>query len=615
MIADRRDSAGTIFWTGRSLGTCPLFGDCVCAERLEWHSVYMNDGALTSCPRDSGLPGQVQRAEEPSGHDVHIDLVAVERIAEEVRRVLAAVPVGQDPAGPDAAATGRWLRAVERLLPVAGEHDRAKLLQARADVRSAGGPHGRGRPVEAVLADAASAAELFEQMGEPFPAATNFVAAATAAVQSGRIPLGLETAVRALVALGDIPPGAVASGHADAGADLAARLGALCRQLLDYPRAQRFYELALAAVTGDDGAAGDDADPDGRWCPSVTAIAEVLLARVAELPPDDDEREALLARADDLARRLARGGRPEVFRTVHGPRLLADVLCERGRPSQAHAVLAAIPTDLPDHLAGPVRLSAGRCLLLLDRPAEATAELDRALAVLTTEPHLAERLRGLRLRSTARQDAGDVLGALADARGFGDLLWSRHQRQVGGFMDQLWSRAGAEGECRDLEAQARALLVTAQQDPLTGLANRRAVEQFCASLHPTSGVSLVLVDVDHFKLVNDRYGHAVGDAVLRETAALLTRSVRAMDVVARWGGEEFLIALPGGTGPQGADAAMRVCRRVREHPWHRLAEGLTLTVSAGVSSGTAAELDAVLYRADTALYAAKESGRDRALAG
>jgi len=574
----------------------------------------MDDRTLTPDARDRGLPSQVPRTAGPVGGELRIDLAAAERVAEEVRQVLADVPAGQDAAGCDPDATRRWLRAVERLLPLAGEHDRAKLLQARAAVRTAGDPHGRGRPAEAVLADAATAAELFQQMGEPFPAATNFAAAATAAVQSGHIPLGLETAVRALVALGDVPPGEVPDGRTDAGADLAVRLGALCRQLLDYPRAQRFYELALAAVTGEDGEAGDDADLDGRWCPPVAAIADVLLARAAELPPDDDERAALLARAEELARRLTRGGHPEVFRTVHGPRLLADVLSERGHADQAHAVLDTIPADLPDHLAGPVRLSAGRCLLLLDRPAEAVGELDRALDLLTTEPHLAERLHGLRLRSTARQDAGDVPGALADARGFGELLWTRHQRQVSGFMDQLWSRAGAEGECRDLEAQARALLVTAQQDPLTGLANRRAVEQFCASLHPASGVGLVLVDVDHFKLVNDRYGHAVGDAVLREIAAVLTRSVRAMDVVARWGGEEFLVALPGGTGAQGADAAVRVCRRVRDHPWHRLAPGLSLTVSAGVSSGTAAELDAVLHRADTALYAAKDSGRDRALA-
>jgi diguanylate cyclase (GGDEF)-like protein len=573
----------------------------------------MNDGALTAVPCASGpgLPGQAQRYEDatdPAIGDVRIDLVAAERLADDVRRVLAAVPGGNDPA-----ATRRWLGAVERLLTVAGEHDRAKLLQARAAVRSAGGPHGRGRPAEAVLADAATAAELFEQMGEPLPAATNFVAAANAAAQTGHIPLALETTVRALVALGDVPPG---GGRPAAGdgpgsehgpgveAALAARLGALCHQFLDYPRALRFYELALAASSAS----------DGEWCAAVTAIADVLLARVGELGPDDAEAPGLLARAEELARRLVLQGHPEVFRSVHGPRLLADVLCERGLPAAAQEVLSGIPADLPGDLAGPVHLSGGRTLMLLGRPAEAVARFDRALALLTSEPHLTERLHGLRWRSAARQAAGDAPGALADARLLADLLWRRHQRQVGSFMDQLWSRAGAEGECRDLEAQAQALLVTAQQDPLTGLANRRAVEQFCATLHPASGICLVLVDVDHFKAVNDRFGHGAGDAVLRETASLLTRSVRAMDIVARWGGEEFLIALPGGSDRLGKDAAARVCRRVRDHSWFLMARGLQVTVSAGVASGRAADLGDVLHRADTAMYMAKASGRDRAVA-
>jgi len=587
----------------------------------------MTDRVLTGGPE---VPAPAHPRDDVDGPvDVRIDLAAVERTAAEVGRVLAAVPTGLEAAGALA-----WLVEVERLLPVSGEHDRAKLLQARAAVRSAGEPHGHGAPAEAVLVDAATAGALFEQMGDPLPAATNFAAAANAAVQTGHLPFALETAVRALVALGDVPPGAAdRPGHgSDVEADLAARLGALCRQLLDYPRAQRFYELALAASAGGasaggaagprpaagfaDGPVGDFADPDGRSCPAVAAIADLLLARVADLPPDDAERPALLARAEELARRLLREGNPDAFRTVHGPRLLADVLCERALPGLAQEVLSAVPARLPDDLAGPVLLTAGRCLMLLHRPAEAVERLDRALALLAEGQHLAGRLAALRLRSAARQAAGDVPGALADARLLAALLWSHHQRQVGSFMDQLWSRAGAEGECRDLEAQARALLVTSEQDPLTGLANRRAVERFCASLPPGSSLSLVLVDVDHFKKVNDRFGHGVGDAVLRETADLLTRSVRAMDVVARWGGEEFLIAVPGGVGvhPLGTDAAGRVCRRVREHDWEPLAPGLGVTVSAGVASGSPVALDDVLQRADTALYRAKSTGRDRAVA-
>jgi diguanylate cyclase (GGDEF)-like protein len=182
-------------------------------------------------------------------------------------------------------------------------------------------------------------------------------------------------------------------------------------------------------------------------------------------------------------------------------------------------------------------------------------------------------------------------------------------------MDQVWSRAGAEEERRDLQERTEALLATAEQDPLTGLANRRALDRIRDQMGADGQVSLVLIDVDHFKAVNDRHGHALGDAVLRSLGGLLTRSVRTMDVVARWGGEEFLIALPGGSGRLGADAADRVCRRVRNHPWRQLADGLGVTVSAGVASGPVADLDVVLARADAALYTAKRSGRDRAVVG
>jgi diguanylate cyclase (GGDEF)-like protein len=304
---------------------------------------------------------------------------------------------------------------------------------------------------------------------------------------------------------------------------------------------------------------------------------------------------------------------------------MADVLCARGRPAQAWPLLVDVRSALGDPdvdaaVHGVVHLSVGRCLLLLQRDG-AVAELDNAVSLFDScggaepsgEPHLAELLTALRLRSMARQSVGDVPGALDDARRIADLLWARHRRHVGGFMDQVWSRAGVEEERRDLQERTEALMATAEQDPLSGLANRRALTRFCGDLLPGGEVSLVLIDVDHFKAVNDRFGHGVGDAVLRSLAGVLTRSVRSFDVVARWGGEEFLIALPGGSARLGSDAAARVCSRVRAHPWWQLAEGLCVTVSAGVASGPVAELDVVLDRADAALYAAKRGGRNRAI--
>lgn len=544
-----------------------------------------------------------------------IDLVAAERVSASVDRLLAAVPCD---AGPVSAR--RWLRAADRLLPVAGEHDRARLLQARANLVPCHSVPDEAVPDEgAPLDDVMHAAELFEQLGEPLAAATNFAAAADAAAREGRITIALEAAVQALVALGSaVRAGAEAERDLGDEAHLAARLGALCRQLFDYPRALRFYELALDALSG---------RPGHECCApnAMAAVAELLLAHVAELGPDDPQRCPLLDRAERTAERLLAVPGPAVFRQVHGPRLMADVLCARGRPAQAWPLLADVRGALDDPdvdaaVHGVVHLSVGRCLLLLDRE-DAVVELDHAVSLFDScggsepsgEPHLAELLTALRLRSTARQVVGDVQGALEDARRIADLLWARHRRHVGGFMDQVWSRAGVEEERRDLQERTEALMATAEQDPLTGLANRRALTRFCGDLLPGGEVSLVLIDVDHFKTVNDRFGHGVGDAVLRSLAGLLTRSVRSFDVVARWGGEEFLIALPGGSARLGGDAAARVCSRVRAHPWRQLAEGLCVTVSAGVASGPVAELDVVLDRADAALYAAKRGGRNRAV--
>jgi len=555
-----------------------------------------------------------------------VDLVAAEQAAARAESLLTALPRWRDaPRWRDGVAGRRWLREVDLLLPAVGDDARARLLQARATVRGDGAPPGRRGAATGVQRDATEAAELFERLGEPLAAATNYAVAATAAVRSGRIGPALETAVKALVAFDAAPGGQ--GGDPAAEAHLASMLGVLCHHFFDYPRALRCYEIALAAPRGP----GDGQ----RRSQAMHDIAEVLLAQAREPDADPPARARLLDRAEELARTLIVDGSPEQARLVHGPRLLATVLCERNRPEQAWELLrpvrALLRAEQLTEIGRPARagrpeagdpgsvaalqLAVGRCLLLLDRPDEAVTELDAALALLGSELDLAARILALRWRSLARQRAGDVVGALADARRLADLLWSRHQRQVGGFMDQLWSRAGAEGERRDLQARTEVLVRTAEQDPLTELANRRAVERFCGQLRGDRAVCLVLVDIDDFKQVNDRFGHAVGDAVLCAMAGLLTRSVRSVDVVARWGGEEFLIALPGASGRLGSDAAARVCERVRAHPWDALVPGLQVTVSAGVADGPADDLEAVLHRADAAMYRAKRAGRDRVVSG
>lgn len=154
-------------------------------------------------------------------------------------------------------------------------------------------------------------------------------------------------------------------------------------------------------------------------------------------------------------------------------------------------------------------------------------------------------------------------------------------------------------------------------DGLTGLANRR---RFMEVLHAEVArrrrtgrpLCVALLDIDHFKLVNDRHGHLTGDVVLRELAAVLMASVRApSDLPARLGGEEFALILP----DTGQDEAMAVCERLREQVAAKVfqdeATRLHVTVSMGLLEVREEDVDRVLGRVDQALYRAKETGRNR----
>ncbi|MCX2863504.1 GGDEF domain-containing protein [Paucibacter sp. PLA-PC-4] len=168
------------------------------------------------------------------------------------------------------------------------------------------------------------------------------------------------------------------------------------------------------------------------------------------------------------------------------------------------------------------------------------------------------------------------------------------------------------------ERAARLLRAQADHDDLTGALNRRAaelqLEHALARLRREGGsLAFVLVDLDHFKQVNDRHGHAVGDAVLQAFVARLKARLRASDAVARYGGEEFALLL------QGADAvaALALAEQLREAVQDlRVPDGrggqVSVTLSAGVALGEGAATPQGLYRAaDAALYAAKRGGRNR----
>jgi two-component system cell cycle response regulator len=177
-----------------------------------------------------------------------------------------------------------------------------------------------------------------------------------------------------------------------------------------------------------------------------------------------------------------------------------------------------------------------------------------------------------------------------------------------------------------LRANYEASLSMALTDSLTGLFNRRYLSAHLPRLLDRSGgnnkpVSALLFDIDHFKVVNDTWGHGVGDEVLKEVAQRASRNLRNFDLVARLGGEEFVVVMPDTDGSQAMAVAERLRRRIAEEPFAVSAPvgKIDVTISIGVAladwtldaEGRPESGDALLRRADTALYQAKRSGRNR----
>jgi diguanylate cyclase (GGDEF)-like protein/PAS domain S-box-containing protein len=173
---------------------------------------------------------------------------------------------------------------------------------------------------------------------------------------------------------------------------------------------------------------------------------------------------------------------------------------------------------------------------------------------------------------------------------------------------------------RDVTLPARRLLDAehaARTDPLTGLPNRSHLNDVLDGggwLNTRAGAAIV-VDIDHFKVINDTHGHLVGDEVLRGFAGRLMASVRNGELVARWGGEEFCVLIVG-SGERAASIAERIVSDIAAHPFSTSVGELGITASAGSAAigGDCQTTKELLLAADSAMYAAKRLGRNRAVA-
>nr|WP_247739675.1 diguanylate cyclase [Endozoicomonas sp. G2_2] len=154
-------------------------------------------------------------------------------------------------------------------------------------------------------------------------------------------------------------------------------------------------------------------------------------------------------------------------------------------------------------------------------------------------------------------------------------------------------------------------------DELTGLGNRRLLmtqldHEIERGRRYDAPLSVALLDLDHFKQLNDMHGHAVGDAALRHFAQLAEDSLRGSDLIGRWGGEEFLLLLPDTCAADAVTTLNRLLTKIRDTPVSHEDEAIRLSASAGVAESDCQEsAEAIIHRADSALYRAKAAGRDR----
>jgi diguanylate cyclase (GGDEF)-like protein/PAS domain S-box-containing protein len=216
------------------------------------------------------------------------------------------------------------------------------------------------------------------------------------------------------------------------------------------------------------------------------------------------------------------------------------------------------------------------------------------------------------LETVARRKDGTVFPidlSVSEARVGEDRLFV-------GLIRDITERKRVEAELKAAKAAAEE---AATHDPLTALWNHNRIievliEELARAGRRGDPVSLAMVDLDHFKRVNDTYGHVVGDEVLREVAERLGRAVRVYDAVGRFGGEEFMVVFPGTDAAEAEIAAERLRSAIGQEPVLTPEGPVGVTASVGVvtgSGGPAGDATTLLVAADTALYRAKECGRDR----
>jgi len=201
--------------------------------------------------------------------------------------------------------------------------------------------------------------------------------------------------------------------------------------------------------------------------------------------------------------------------------------------------------------------------------------------------------------------------------GFRQIEKDRHELADVDVRNLMSRLVELEEESKNLKVRVQKERLQAQTDTLTEIPNRLGYEQRIAQEYArwkrfNNPLTLVVWDIDHFKRINDDYGHAAGDKALKTIAKLLSHKIRETDYFARYGGEEFVLIMPGANKDAAKDVAEKLREVVEESGFHFKGEPVSITVSAGVAEFSAGDTpQQVFERADKGLYKAKELGRNR----
>ena len=323
--------------------------------------------------------------------------------------------------------------------------------------------------------------------------------------------------------------------------------------------------------------------------------------------------------AEPLAERIG-----DPFYRVYIESNLGDILNFLGKHEKAERWLGSALQRAQAHgfetLVWRVQCSLGELALERGDPATARDLLQPLVPTMGPDaPHVtALRLHGALYR--ALRELGDVAGALEHFELHYRLQRLRSVAQLRGQAQNLVTRVEVEQARRDASShlqRAAVLEQIAERDPLTGLVNRRGLERYLGELSRAAGpprpIVVAVVDIDLFKAVNDRYGHAAGDAVLVQLAQLLRDHMRPGDLMVRLGGDEFLAVWTDMDVEQAGEVAQRLRQAAAGRSWKGVPAALHVTLSIGLAAlpMPAHSLGDLLQAADRAMYVAKHLGRDR----